>query len=152
MSEHFQSSLYERLPLPSDSDVPWMDSSSLERLGRRLTDLAWAAGLVDGEGCVQVRGSVALDVQSTSRRIVERLYEILGGRCYIEKRRTRYNRPVFRWRIYGQDAVAALDHLMPFLIEKKKQAQLACCYYAYPPNSAMRWSIKKRITQLKRTT
>lgn len=152
MSEHFQSSLYGKLPPLSASAVRWMDSSSLERLGQRLIDLAWAAGLIDGEGCIMIRGSVAVDVQSTSRHLIQRLHDILGGRCSVESRRTRQNRAVFRWRIYGQEAVAALDHLLPFLVEKKKQAQLACCYYSYLPGSAMRESIKKRIKQLKKTS
>lgn len=99
-----------------------------------------------------VRGSVAVDVQSTSWRLIHRLRDVLGGRCSVEKRLTRRGREVFRWRIYGQDAVAALDHLLPFLVEKKRQAQLACCYYSYLPGSAMRESIKKRVKQLKKTS
>ena len=152
MSENFRFDLFEKLPQPSDSDANSTASSSLERLGRTLTELAWAGGIVDGEGCIQINGaSVAVDVQSTSRALIEKLHSILGGKCSVESRKTVYNRTVFRWRIYGKPAVEILQRVMPYLTEKKEQADLACSYYKYPSKSAMRKSIKKRIKNLKRT-
>lgn len=151
MSENFRFDLFEKLPQPLDSDAHSTASSSLEQLGRTLTELAWAGGIIDGEGCIQISGaSVSVDVQSTSRSLIEKLYSILGGKCSVESRKTVYNRPVFRWRVYGRPAVAILQKVMPYLIEKKDQADLACSYYKYPSKSAMRKSIKRRIKTFKR--
>ena len=133
------------------SDAPSMESIELASIGQRLTELAWAGGLVDGEGCVSIhRGTVKLDVQSTSRITIETLFKFLGGKCAVENRRTKMGRPVFRWTLYGQNARQCLYKLIPYMVEKKRQAQLAVSFYNFPSNSAMRESIKRRLKALKR--
>ena len=124
----------------------------MEEIGQRLTDLAWAGGLIDGEGCISVKSGVRVDVQSTSRATIERLRVILGGKCYVESRRTATGRTVFRWVVYGAEAKKLLVTLSSYLIEKKAQADLARSYLRYPPKSAMRKSIESRIKKLKRTS
>lgn len=124
----------------------------MEEIGQRLTDLAWAGGLIDGEGCIEATGSLRITVQSTSRATVESLHEILGGKCYVESRKTAKGRTVFRWALYGPNALAALHTLDGYLVEKKDQAKLAASFYRYPPKSAMRASIKERLSKLKRTS
>lgn len=128
-----------------------MESIILAQIGRRLTELAWAGGLIDGEGCIGVhRKTIKLDVQSTSRATIEALHRLFGGSCAVESRRTKLGRPVFRWSLYGQNARYCLAQLVPYLVEKKRQAQLVVSYYNFPSNSAMRESIQRRVKALKR--
>ncbi len=128
-----------------------MESIELALIGQKLTDLAWSGGLVDGEGCIGIHGgTLKLDVQSTSRITIETLFKVLGGNCSVESRRTKMGRPVFRWNLYGQNARLCLIKIIPYMVEKKRQAQLAVSFYNFPSNSAMRESISRRLKTLKR--
>lgn len=124
----------------------------MEEIGQRLTDLSWAGGLIDGEGCITAARGVRLEVQSTSRATIERLRELLGGKCYVESRKTAKGRTVFRWVLYGAEAQKVLQDLSPYLTEKKEQAALVIKFYSYPTKSAMRASILERLKRLKRTS
>lgn len=90
-------------------------------------------------------------VDSTSKTTVERLYQILGGKCSALSRRTKADRPVFRWVITGMAAVEICDLLGEYLVEKSKQAELLMLFNRFPTNSAMRASLKSRLADLKRT-
>jgi hypothetical protein len=116
-----------------------------EKTGKRLTDLAYVAGVIDGEGSIAYRTTPCVRVEVTSREIVEKLYETLGGTCSVAKRRTRSNKLVFTWGIYGQNALRALDEISEFLIEKRNQAILVSKVQRYPPRSAMREWLMDRI-------
>ena len=151
MSGYLQCSPFKRLEPLSGSDVLSMESIKLAQIGQRLTRLAWAGGLIDGEGYVGInKNSVKLDVQSTSRVTIETLYEIFKGHCAVESRRTATGRPVFRWSVSGKNALMILATLTPYLVEKKRQAELSISYHRFPPRSAMRESIERRIRALKR--
>ena len=134
-----------------DSDAPSMESIELVLTGQRLIELAWSGGLIDGEGCISVhKNTIKLDVQSTSRITIETLFGLFGGTCAVESRKTKSGRTVFRWSIYGQNARQCLQRLLPYMVEKKRQAQLAVSFYSFPHHSAMRESIQRRIKALKR--
>lgn len=151
MSGKFQYSRYERLGNHSDSDAPSTVSIRSEPTGQRLTDLSWAGGLLDGEGCFRASSTPTISVESTSKNTVERLHELFKGTCSAEKRRTASGRQVFRWRIYGKNAVEVCESVLPYLVEKQKQAELITSFYRYPTRSAMRRSISRRLSKLKRT-
>jgi len=151
MSGKFQYSRYERLGNPSGSDALSMVSIRSEQTGLKLTDLSWAGGLLDGEGCFRASTTPTISVESTSKNTVERLYELFEGTCSAEKRRTASGRQVFRWRVYGKNAVKVCESVLPYLVEKQKQAELLILFYRYPKRSAMRRSISRRLSKLKRT-
>lgn len=77
----------------------------------RATDVAWAAGLFEGEGsfcCYRVRNGVYLRVslQTTDRDVLERFAEIVAcGK--ITQIRPDPRRPdaktIFQWQAYGDD-------------------------------------------------
>ena len=90
-------------------------------------------------------------MDTTSKTTVERLHEILGGKCYALKRKTHADRPVFRWESTGALATGICRMLHQYLVEKSKQAELLGLFNRFPPNSAMRDSLKARLSDLKRT-
>ena len=128
-----------------------MERIELAAIGQRLTELAWAGGLIDGEGCITISSlTLRLDVQSTSRITIETLYQMFGGSCAVESRLTRSGRTVFKWSKYGKKARDCLSRVLPYMVEKKRQAELAVSYYNFPSHSAMRESVVRRIKLLKR--
>lgn len=104
------------------------------------TDLAWAAGLFDGEGCVNAHWSppsqegsfgrsVALDVQvvMTDERPIQRLAALFGGRVRTYKASSSDGRPLrmrFAWYRHGRHAVAFLVAVLPYLIVKREVAEI----------------------------
>lgn len=98
-------------------------------------ELAWAAGIVDGEGCVSVvrvpyGHRLQLDVGNTSLAMVTRLHEIIPGRVYppyadsIGKAKPRY-----QYRANGKKAEDALRAILPYLVVKKAQAVEAITFF-----------------------
>ena len=151
MSGYLQCSPFRKLEPLSGFAALSMESIKLAEIGRRLIDLAWAGGLIDGEGYIGIGSrSLRLDVQSTSRITIETLHSLFNGNCYVERRRTSTGRPVFRWAVGGRKARDVLIVLVPYLVEKKRQAELSVSYYKFPPKSAMRDSIGRRLKALKR--
>lgn len=111
-------------------------------VGLRKNDLVRCATIIDCEGSigiyrqsapsggrkfVQVWGSV--QVTMTHPAFPKYLQECLGGRVSKCKESTRVGKPLWRWRIYAQEARTALSKLCPFLVVKRKQANLFIQYH-----------------------
>jgi hypothetical protein len=97
----------------------------------RKIDLAWAAGIVDGEGSISARflGSGVqprLKIGMTHKPTIERLREIFPNiGLYREFNRTIKGwKRVFEWSIYCQQVTDVLIPLLPYLVTKQKQAQI----------------------------
>ena len=97
--------------------------------------LAYAAGIVDGEGCVTVsyRPSskscqISVAVSMSCRLIPDWLQSNFGGNQTEELNIQGYGgtnaHKMFRWRIGGKEAQYFCSLIEPFLIEKKAQAEL----------------------------
>lgn len=94
-----------------------------------LLKRAWAAGFIDGEGCISVvrcthkgvareQVQLLLDVGQSKREPLDHLVELFGGRV----RSVRLG--AFGWRLYGQKAGRVLEAVLPYLIVKRRQATL----------------------------
>ena len=152
MSAGFRYKPYERLENPSGSAAPSTANTRLEETGPRPIDIAWLAGLLDGEGCFTScpSGSPSIGVDSISRGIIEKVYEVCGGTCSCVSRKTRSNHFVYRWRVYGKNAISVAELTAPYLREKGKQAIVLSQLLRYPPHSAMRKALVGRLRSLKK--
>lgn len=94
------------------------------------TDLAWAAGFIDGEGCFSVvfgnHGGhyVMLSVNNTSVEGLDRLQSIFGGCISNQTYRNVNYKPTSLWRVQGVSAAKVTELVLPFLTVKKQQAEL----------------------------
>lgn len=101
------------------------------------TDLAWAAGFIDGEGCISgIRTgdhqgdiySISLIVGNTESYPIKKLHGMFGGGYReIENRQIKHNR-VYEWRITGKRVLEVLKVIEPYLCCKLAQAELAIIY------------------------
>jgi len=97
--------------------------------------LAYAAGIIDGEGWVGIRRSgkhdsgtirytMAVVVGNTDRRMLNFMKKYFGGS--ISKRKTVGNRqPAGAWEVASNKAADFLKLILEFLIVKKAQAESA---------------------------
>jgi hypothetical protein len=93
-----------------------------------IADIAWSAGLFDGEGSVGIYGfgkkhtDMQLIVQfgMTDLKPLKKLSTMYGG--YARKVKHRKNKSqVYQWVIYGKTALNMLKQIFPYTIIKKAQ-------------------------------
>ena len=106
-------------------------------------DLAYAAGIVDGEGCISIVAlrtgvrahgvdySLLFVVRMIDPSAVFFLKEMFGGGLSVQKNKPP-RRPIYNWGLSTKPASRALKLLLPYLRVKKKQAELAIEFANYP--------------------
>jgi hypothetical protein len=100
-----------------------------------IAELAYTAGIVDGEGSVALtrwKNSFLpfVQVTNTDRRIIDWLQERFGGSVYIFTRNSPIHKPRFNLRWVGKHSTALLIVLLPYLVLKRQQAELCLRYYS----------------------
>jgi hypothetical protein len=118
----------------------------------RKTDLAWAAGIIDGEGALMMTRArpgvnrrktmgyqIRVSVRMTHLPTIERLGSILGG---IVKQAGKVkcpskHRQAYEWIIFDADTECVLPKLLPYLTTKVEQAKLLLEFrnVCFPPVS-----------------
>ena len=108
-------------------------------------DLAWAAGIIDGEGSIYIRKnthlsdrsvqykgrhrspgySLILEVGMTDAITILKLYDIFQCGVLIKPKKLRSTRWVYRWHCSSNAACEILSWVYPWLVTKKLQAKLA---------------------------
>lgn len=99
-------------------------------------NIAWAAGLFEGEGCIRTTPETAqLSLAMSDEDVVRRFLAVIGiGAVYgptVDKRKPTY-KPMWKWCVGGSAKVqAVLAALWAFLGERrKKKAELAIAQIA----------------------
>lgn len=105
------------------------------------SEIAWAAGFIDGEGtiCIQRRTrekrnreyAVALTAENTDPAALLLLMKLFGGYVYQRSIRRKHHfgkRPIFSWKAHRGNIGSVLKALLPYLILKKPQAELALAF------------------------
>lgn len=104
------------------------------RVPLMISDLAYAAGIIDGEGCIWAKVamnkqgiSTLLQLQLTmcSENVVAWFAQMFGGVVYVQQPPSAQRRVRFTWQIKGRQVGPVLDALLPYLHEKKQRAILA---------------------------
>lgn len=101
--------------------------------------MAWLAGFVDGEGCFLITPATSsykgrkylhavFMLSNTDKRLIDRCIEITG----LGKARSRSTKPecknAYEWRITGEDVSNFAELLLPYLVSKHEQAELAIVF------------------------
>ena len=97
--------------------------------------LAYAAGIIDGEGCIRIvvrkprnrrstQHSLILQVAQKDGILMDWLYGNFGGMVYLKNKRTDGSDWIYEWRVMERKAAEVLKQVMPFLTVKKRQAEL----------------------------
>jgi hypothetical protein len=107
----------------------------------RDVDLAWAAGLIDGEGCIQIakrstkngHGYVlSFMVNMTHEATILRLRDLFGFGS-ITPLKTTHKRPQWRWVLGCAQAEILLRMVRPYLVTKAREADIALEYRSHVP-------------------
>ena len=117
------------------------------------TDLAWAAGFIDGEGSINVvpvwvRGHkrsglfrLQISVSGTVRKPLERLQSLFGGNIQYYHRAKEVRKDYWQWFLYGKKAQDVLKSLYNQFTVKTRQAAIA---EVFPIKTAIGGSSQRR--------
>jgi len=140
--------------------------------GNRLTELAYVAGLFDGEGCVvigkrvqarkrrppYVQHILMVSVANTNRPALDRLREMFGGCIITEKMKYAHHTQGYTWSITSLRAARFLRRIRRYVRIKADQVNLALRFQATldwtfttPEKFAQREEMKLHLAALKRT-
>jgi hypothetical protein len=98
-----------------------------------LTDAAYIAGLIDGEGTVTLsrkhrneNRQLAVSISNTERNLLEFVLSVVGaGKITSKKTVQTHHRPSFTYVIYNRQALSLLEQIQPHLrTYKKARAEL----------------------------
>jgi len=108
---------------------------------KNIVDLAWLAGIIDGEGSIFVMKQsrkdrdrmfnyiLRMSVQSTDRIMAFECMKITGEGATMDAPTKKENRSnTYKWQISGRKAAHLLEELLPFLRVKKDQAEAAILF------------------------
>ena len=93
--------------------------------------LGWAAGVIDGEGCITTssQGGKVIGIQvvvvNTDLSMIEKLQELFGGSNMPVRKRPHHCKQQYRWQVVGRKAGKFLCSVGPHLVCKIEQAKLA---------------------------
>jgi len=97
-----------------------------------LVELAYAAGIIDGEGCIGIsqprnRGFYSLNVEvaMTDPKPIKFFSDKFGGRFEIKKSKTSTGRTIYRWSLQSEKAQEFLRSISPFIVAKTEQVETA---------------------------
>lgn len=97
-----------------------------------VSDLAWCAGFIDGEGCVNISQSktgyycIQLVVSCTVMEPLEKLESILGGSSVVMNKVQKGNRKAsYQWKVTGRAAGEVLESILPWLTVKRAATLVA---------------------------
>jgi len=85
----------------------------------RKTDLAWAAGFIDGEGCLSFCPNPQLSASQFNLEPLEELQLLFGGNITPPK-----SNGVSQWYVGAHKAVNVARLILPYLKAKDNQARL----------------------------
>lgn len=99
------------------------------------TELAWAAGFIDGEGSIHIRKdngyknpkySLILTVTNTNQESIEKIKSLFDeyGTTPEIKMRDGNTKPVYRFMSSGNKALHILKQIQPYVIVKREQVKL----------------------------
>lgn len=126
---------------------------------RDILDWAYLAGFFDGEGCISLHSRYRTDgwrVRLTISQSDYRLRELhakfgVGLLRRIEPTGRFRSRPSYQWIINpAKDVAWILEGILPFLVFKKAQAELAVRLCDRKISVEEQWAIGKKIKRVKR--
>ena len=100
-----------------------------------VSELAYTAGIVDGEGSIGIRKRrnnrgvvyhvVTLEVSNTDPALIVWLHKRYGGTVNQHRQQMANSKVLFRWIVSAVKAGSILQVLLPYLVIKKAQAEVA---------------------------
>lgn len=99
-----------------------------------MCDIAWAAGIFEGEGCIAMRPGARLIVSMTDKDVVYKFQEAVGvGKVYYNyppSSQKTGRKPTYRWMVGDRNGVrVVLEMFLPWLGERRRAKAIEALDY-----------------------
>jgi hypothetical protein len=121
---------------------------------RELTpqELAYAAGILDGEGCIKLysnsRGKrgyyLRVEIVNTNRSLIVWLHERFGGSIQVRVPKNPKHKTIYDLNLTSQMAASMLKLLRPYLLVKAPQADIGIIIQGMKSTSGAGFSDKQQ--------
>ena len=102
----------------------------------KKTDIAYIAGIIDGEGSIYTKPQlprkeslisydIVLEIRMADKEALELIQAVLGGKINCRKPLKKNWKPTFQWKVSGRTAQEILKLIKPYLLVKRSRAELA---------------------------
>jgi hypothetical protein len=104
-------------------------------MSNSLSDLAYCAGVFDGEGCVtltrdkELTYRLRLKITSTEYSVLAWIQEHFGGTINLSRKETDNNKESWDWYCKTEDQIVFLFGILPYTIIKRAQIIEALNYH-----------------------
>lgn len=88
------------------------------------SQIAWLAGIYEGEGsCAITNGrAIRVEIVMTDQDVVDRIHTLTGlGSVHTVPQRTEKHKQAYRWSIGSVDAINFLQAIMPWLGDRREK-------------------------------
>lgn len=116
---------------------------------KRKPRIDYWAGWLDGEGCFQYYGTTSISCSNSYKPNLDRLAKRFGGTVRPRKPNKLSCKPMFEWTVTGERSRKACRELIPYLVEKREQAEILTRIMEYPKKSMMRKVMNRELKGLK---
>src|SRR5881396_3370006 len=99
-----------------------------------VAELAYFAGIIDGEGCLALHESVSqnglpfhtasLRVANTNERMIAWIQARFPGKVDFRTQRNENAKSMWQWALFGTSVETVLIAVLPYLVCKHEQAEL----------------------------
>ena len=100
---------------------------NLAAIGQRYTDIVWAAGLFEGEGCIHFKpdrpNQRVLAIAMTDKDVMDRFVDVVGyGNLKGPHWAKLSTKPLWRWQLYKRtEVLRILKMLLPHFGKRRSQ-------------------------------
>lgn len=103
---------------------------------QKNTDFAYLAGYIDGDGCFYIgheksskvkrsKKVFCIIINSVNECTLNSFKKVFGGSVQLSKKAQDNTKPLFRYTLRKRDILAFIYKLIPFLVEKREECEIA---------------------------
>ena len=118
------------------------------------TEFSYIAGYLDGDGCfyigeeknkkrLSIKHVVSIVVTSVNRAVLDYFKSRFGGSVCLIGKETRNSKALYQFSIKKRNVIKIAENILPFLVEKKEECQLAVKFASSKDTNAQENYIKK---------
>ena len=111
--------------------------------------MAYFAGYLDGEGCFRYRTSPNVQITSIFPVVLESFKKFFGGSVRLVKPYKDGIKSAYSWEVYGEGAIKCCEAVLPYLMEKRLQAEVLLEMRSLMAQDTRREVLRKQLSGLK---
>ena len=82
-------------------------------------EIAWLAGIIEGEGCLSSRRTPTVTVVMTDFDVVEKIANLFGKHVHSAPGAKAHHKEIYRASVYGDEAIKIMEAILPHMGDRR---------------------------------